>query len=333
MKKTISIILLLLTSFTINAQTETVEELIKLGKEADFNGNRDKAIEYFKKALTIDKNAPESNFEIARIYYRIEKYKDAIKHLDIVIATENDYTTGAYITKGRVLRDYGKIKDAIKTFKEGIAKYSEDHYMPCDIAEIYYEQKNYKLAEEYSLKSVENNLLYVVNHRQLAYSTYAQNKRIPTILALYFYLWLYPDSKTSAEDLKLLKTLLTQEISNKNTYHKYPSNSIDSSFIEAESSLSSINTINDSLKQTSKHELFKQQTLAFFNLMGALRTSEKNNFWWKFYVKFYSDLLSDGYFNVFCSTVNKIDNNPTYKDWDEKTYDWFMNYLNNTATY
>lgn len=322
MKKTIGIILLLLIStITVNAQSDELNELVKKGVEQHDNGQYEKAIETYKSALKIDKKSPLVHSEIATTYFAMKKYDEAIKHADKVIKTKYKYAGSAYIIKGSALDLQGKGKEAIKVYKKGIKKDPKNHLLHYNLGLAAYNTKDYKTAEEGAIGAIQNKPSHGSSHMLLSYAMNAQNKRVQTILALYYFLMLEADSKRSVTALELLEAKLSSGVKktgeNEISISFAPDDNDDDEFRSAELMLSLLEA-GKSLEENkgkTEQELFIANSESFFKVIGEQNKKKKKGFWWTFYVEFYDDIVKAGHNEVFCNyiTLSKKDN--TAKEW------------------
>ena len=68
-------------------ETQPSDVIYILRGQADYNmGNMDSALEFFDKALQLDPNNPLANHMIGLSYYRLERYAEAIPHLEAALS-------------------------------------------------------------------------------------------------------------------------------------------------------------------------------------------------------------------------------------------------------
>ena len=125
-KQLFGLIILLLLSINCFAQSE-IENFVKEGIQYHDNGEFDKAIQSYEKALKIDPKSTLVNYEIALSYFSKGNYKEAVKYSDVVLNQNKDLMLQAYMTKGSALDILGKTKESIKLFNKAIKK-TEGHY-------------------------------------------------------------------------------------------------------------------------------------------------------------------------------------------------------------
>ncbi len=304
---TVVILLLLISSFSVSAQSEELETLVKEGVEQHDKGEYKKAIETFEKALKIDKKSPLVNYEMANTYLALKKYKDAIKHANTVIKVNKKYVGSAFILKGTAQDLQGKSKDAIKTYKKGIKKDPSNYLLHFNLALTAFNSKDYKTAEESALNAIKNKPTHASSHILLSYAANAQNKRVQTVLASFYFIMLEPNTKRSTGALQLLEARLNQGVkkTGENEISISISSDTDDEFSAAELSLSMLaatKSIEENEKKTEQ-QLFVENTESFFKILGELNDKKKKSFWWTYYVKFFYDMTQAGHNEAFCYYV------------------------------
>src|SRR5690606_30065233 len=153
MKQQTITLLLLCISIQIIAQSN-IEDYAKQGVQYHDNGEYDKAIETYKKALELDPKSTLVNYEIALSYFTKGDYEKAIEHSDVVLNQKSDLMMQAYLTKGSALDVLGKTKESIKLFEKAI-KQSGDHFLLYyNLALNYYKISELDKAELNVIKAI-----------------------------------------------------------------------------------------------------------------------------------------------------------------------------------
>jgi tetratricopeptide (TPR) repeat protein len=320
MKKSIVLILLLLVStFTITAQSDELNEIVRKGVELHDNGQYEKAIETYKTALKIDKKSILVHYEMATTYFTLKKYDDAIKHADKVIKQKKKYIGSAYIIKGSALDLQGKSKAAIKAYRKGIKKDPTNHLLHYNLGLAAYNSKDYKTAEEGAIGAIQNKPSHGSSHILLSYAMNAQNKRVQTILALYYFLMLESDSKRSVPALELLEAKLSSGVkkTGENEISVTFAPNDDDEFSAAELMLSLLEAGKSLEKNEGKteQELFIANSESFFKMMGEQNKKKKKGFWWAFYVEFFDDMVKAGHSEVFCNYISLSKKDNKAREW------------------
>lgn len=132
---------------TIISQQDLVADYVNEGCTFHHYHNYDKAIESYKKALTINPNHPVANENIGACYKATGNYDLAIEYLNksIVINPNNDNT---YNNLGLSFEKKGLYNDAINNFKRAIL-INPNFYSPyVNLGSTYINIREYELAKE-----------------------------------------------------------------------------------------------------------------------------------------------------------------------------------------
>ena len=282
MLKKISFILLLVAAvYTAKAQTEEVlgfvEEGVVLHNKGDFKG----AIEKFEEALKIDKESALVNYEIANTYFAMQQFDDAIKYADVIINAKKEYVAQAYIIKGSALDMQGKTDDAIRAFKKGIKINPKNYLLHFNMALVAFNGKDYKTAQEAAIESIKIKPEHSTSHLLLGYVAAAQNQRTPTILAMYYFLLLEPNTTRTQSALELLNKNLSKGVTREGSKQiniNMPGGDDENGFRSVElmiSMLEATKNIEENLGKT-KDELFVKNTQSLFKMLGEVKEKKKN---------------------------------------------------------
>ena len=106
----------------VNAKKEAL--FIK-GLYHSYIGEKQKALEYFDKALAMNFTFMEAYREKAIALYDLGKYQEALVVLDKAVTLQNNFEEGYYY-KGRTLEKLNRIKDAVEAYQMALA-YDPDY--------------------------------------------------------------------------------------------------------------------------------------------------------------------------------------------------------------
>ena len=313
----ILIISLFLTT-QIFSQTN-IDNFVKEGVHFHDNGDYEKAIETYKKALKLAPNSTLVNYEIALSYFTNGNYNDAIKHSDVVLKQDKDYMLQAYITKGSALDILGKTKESIKLFEKAIKKTKGHYLLYYNLGLNYYNLNNIDNAEENVIKAIQLNPHHSSSHLMLANIHNQKGNSIQTLLATHFFLFLEPDSKRSIEAYKMLQENFGENVSkddNKpNTINISLSSNNDSQFRAAELMVSMLEATKSLEKNKGKtnDEMFVENTGSFFKILGELKEKKSKGIWWTFYTTFFYDLANSKHLETYCKYITQSGNENSKK--------------------
>ena len=318
-KKHLELILALLFITIQSFAQSNIENFVKEGIKYHDNGNYDKAIETYKKALKIDSESTLVNYEISLSYFTKGDFKEAIKYSDVVLEQNKDYMLQAYMTKGSALDMLGKTKESIKLFEKAIKK-TEGHYL------LYYNLglNHYKLndldnAEKNVIKAIEQNPNHSSSHLILANINNQKGNAVQTLLATHFFLLLEPNTNRSSEAYLMLQENfggnVSKDSTKPNTINIMLSSSNDSQFGAAELMVSMLEASKSLEKNEGKTEdvLFVENTESFFKILGELKKEKNKEIWWTFYTTFFYDLAKSEQLNTYCKYITQSSNENSKK--------------------
>lgn len=106
------------------------------------------AIEYFKNALKFKPDMFEANYELGKIYYSLNDFKNASKYLTLASTQRLDNVEVLTLT-AESYRQSGRADDAIKLFEQILALEPTSTFANIKIGEIYFQRLQYKKASGY----------------------------------------------------------------------------------------------------------------------------------------------------------------------------------------
>lgn len=204
MKKIIQLLICYCISVSLFGQTK-IDSLIRQGVNYHDVGDYARAIEFYKQALALDPNNSSANYEIAYSYMSAKDYENSIKYSDIVINLDDKNALGAYLTKGSSLDYLGKTDESIKLFEKAIKKFGDNHLLYYNLGYDYYFLKNNEKAEKAFINAINTKSNHPGSHLLLAQLMTDQNRNVQSLLGLYYFLFLEPNTDRSKTALKLLE--------------------------------------------------------------------------------------------------------------------------------
>lgn len=319
----------------VNAQ-ETIEELVKKGIEYHDTGEYEKAIEVYKKALSLDGNSALVNYEIAMTYMYAKQYQSSLQHASKVIELNDQYLIPAYIAKGNSLDALGRSKEAIKTYNHALKKTGKDHMLYYNLGLTHYNQGNKKEAEEAVLDAIDSNPNHASSHLLLGYLMNDQGNKTQSILCLHYFLFLEPNSGRSLQAVRLLNNQFygnVEQTSPTDISILLSPGAVDkkNEFGSTEMMMSLL-VASNSLEENegkTKEELFVTNTESFFKILGELKKKKNKGLWWESYIPFFYELAETKHLETYCYYILQSDNNNAV-EWlsaNEKKIDEFNQWL------
>jgi tetratricopeptide (TPR) repeat protein len=329
---------MLLTIGASLAQSSTSEDHVRKGIELHDNGEYAEALVEYNNALKLNPKNYDALYEISLTYFMLNDLDKAINYCDKIIKSKasKSLKAQAYASKGNALDMLGKPDKAIKEYKNAI-KASPNHQLSYyNLGLTYYNIKNYPEAEEALINAVKLNPSHASSHLLLGYTKQAQNLRAQSLLALYNFLLLEPNSNRAVEAYKEMERMQQQGVSQKgdnsmNILVSMPKGG-DEGFSAAELMLSMQQATNAAIKKETEitdDQIFHNTTRSFFNILGELKKEQKG-FWWSYYVDFFYDMVNTENSEAFSYYISQSKEDDKINNWleehpeqIEKLSDWY----------
>ncbi|MBG42811.1 MAG: hypothetical protein CL530_02480 [Aequorivita sp.] len=312
MKNLYSILLLAMFTLQLSAQ-DSINAYIEEGIAHHDNGDYDKALEAYEKALVLDPQSTVVNYEMALSYFHKKDYKNAIARADIVIDKKDDHIISAYLVKGSALDMMGKVKESIKLFEKAIRKFPDNYLLHYNLALNHYKLNQMDKAQEHVIHAIESNPNHPSSHWMLANIESAKGNTVQSILANHYFLFLEPDSSRSSEAYTFLRENfggnVTQEKDNAITINVSMGED-DDPFSAAKLMLGLMGASNLLPENADKtpEELFVENTESFFKILGELKDQKQAGFYWEFYVPFFYDIAKSDHIETYCMYISQSGN-------------------------
>ncbi|MFA7301899.1 MAG: tetratricopeptide repeat protein [Candidatus Shapirobacteria bacterium] len=310
----------LFLTYNLFGQDDKIKELVSQGTELHDQGKYDEAISKYKAALEIDKNSTLANYELSFTYMAAEQYDNAVKYSKIVIEQNAENQHGAYIVLGSSFDMLNKPDKAIKAYQEGLEKFPNSNLLNYNLALTSYKQKDYDNAEKASINAIIAKPSHGTSHIILSATVKAKGERVKSILPLYYFLMLEPNSKRSLINYNSLVDQLGQGVKEENekniTVHVPNSSTKDSFFGAADMmiSLLAASRYTEENKNKSEMDFFIETNKGFFSVLGELK-KENKGFWWDLYVTKFYDLVQSDNCEAFSYYISQSTNSADVNKW------------------
>lgn len=334
MKQFFTLILCLLIASRLLGQDDRIEELISQGVEYHDQGKYDEAIGKYKAALELDKKSTLANYELSYTYFVTKQYNDAIKYSTVAIKQNSDHQHESYIVLGSCLDLTGEPLKAIKTYEKGLSKFPNSHLLNYNLALTCYNQKDYDKAEMAAINAIKAKPTHGSSHIILSATMQEKGQRVKSILSLYYFLMIEPNSKRSLINYNSLRDLLSQgveEKGDKNINISVPlssSSSSDFGVAEMTISLLAASKYTEENKDKNEFELFVETNRGIFGVLGELK-KDNTGFWWDVYVSKFYEMMQAGNIEAYSYYIAQSTNNELVDSWIsentekmQKFYEW-----------
>ncbi|MDF9830318.1 tetratricopeptide repeat protein [Parabacteroides sp. PF5-6] len=307
MKPLLLPLLLLSLSLPLLGQETAIDSLVHLGIEHHDAGAYEKAITFYRQALTIDPNAEIVLYELAISLAQTGAHYEAIEYCDKLIDRGDKYAILAYNTKGSCLNDLGKTEEAIDVFLEGIEKEDEFHLLYYNLGLAYRNLEEYEEAKEAFLIALDLNPQHGGSHLNLGRTMMNLNRRVESLLSLYYFLFIETDTERAEWAYNAIQLQLSDATA-RQFDPKDPFSSTDMI-------LNEIARHNLEFDRIGDMEIFIRTTGAFFTDLGDQQKKNKEaGLYWEFYIPFFSAMASAAYTDAFCHYISHSFNNSS-EEW------------------
>lgn len=320
MRQIFTLTLCLFISSNFFGQDDKLKELISQGIEYHDQGKYDEAIAKYMAALEIDKKSTLANYELSYTYFVTKQYDDAIKYSTIAIKQNSNNQHESYVVLGSCLDMTGKPSKAIKTYEEGLSKFPSSNLLNYNLALTCYNQKDYEKAEKAAINAIEAKPTHGSSHIILSAIMHEKGQRAKSILPLYYFLMIEPNSKRSLINYNSLRNQLGQGVEkkdDKNINVNIPISSSSSSEFDAAEmmiSLLAASKHTEENKDKNEMELFVETNRGIFSVLGELK-KDNTGFWWDLYVTRFYDLVQSDNFEAYSYFISQSTNDELVNNW------------------
>ena len=293
---------------------DALDSLVNLGIRDHDQGNYEDALSFYNQALALNPESPLVNYEMALTYMHMRDFENTIRHADVVIDQDGDFVLPAYLAKGSALDYLGKTKQSIKLFQKAIAKFGDHYLLNYNLALDYYKVKEYNKAMDLLVKGIGTNQKHPGSHFLLGATMDDLDKRVQSLLSLYYFLLLEPNTERSKTAYSLLAEqfsgYVTQEKDGQGDTKTFISLNVpDSEFGPADMMISLLQASKtlDENKNKTEAQLFAINTISFFKTLGELNSGKYKGLWWDFYIPFFTKLANSKHMDTYCNLIRQSD--------------------------
>ena len=300
---------------------ETVNQLVEEGIRYHDAGEYESAVKRYQQALTLDERSSLAHYEIAMTYLYSQQYKEALHHADQVIVLNDQYLPPAYMVKGNCLDAMGKSKKAIKVYQKGIKEVGGHYLLYYNLGLTYYKTNKLDKAKEALTNAIGDNANHSSSHLLLGSIMAEEGNTVQSLLSLYYFLLLEPNSSRSSEAYRLLRKQFDGNVERNSATEitimlDAASLKKSNEFSAADMMISMLAASNTLEKNQGKSEevLFFENTESFFKILGEMQKDQHEGIWWNFYIPFFYRLALSPHLDTYCYYIAQSD--------DEKAAIW-----------
>jgi tetratricopeptide (TPR) repeat protein len=302
------------------SQENKIKELVTQGTALHDQGKYDDAIAKYKAAIDLDENSTLANYELSYTYMVTKQYELGIKYSKKVLDQNSDNQQGAYIVLGSCLDMLDKHRKAISVYEEGLTKFPNSNLLNYNLALTLYNEKDYVKAEKACITAIKSKPSHGSSHILLAAIMQSQGNRVKSLLPLYYFLMLEPNSRRSVPNYNNLRNQLGLGVEKKNDQNinvNVPfSATTDSIFGAAEMmvSLLAASRFTEENSKKSDIEIFIETNKGLFSILGELK-NDNTGFWWDMYVTKFYDLVQSNNYEAYSYYISQSTNSEEVKKW------------------
>lgn len=223
------------------------------------------------------------------------------------------------ITRGLVLAEKGKYSEAIKVYEKGLKQEPTNSLLNFNLADALYKTRNYQKAEKAIMNAIIENPEQGSNHLLLSSIMQSKGQRAKSIMSLYYFLLLEPNSIRSENYYNQLIALLNQGViweTDKKINIKMPVSISDVDFGSADMliSLLAASKYYNENRDKSDLEYFVITNNGFFAILQDLK-KEKKGFWWDIYVSKFCNMMESENCEAFSYYISQSGNSSAFDKW------------------
>lgn len=313
------------------AQSSSITELIQEGVALHDAGNYEKAIEKYSEALVRDSTYSVANYEMAYSYYALKDYDNAKKYCLLAMRKYSPEYLSAALIYGSILDDTGNPDEAVKYYKNLLKTYPNEYLIHYNIAISYSKIPKPSKSQKHFEQAIINNLGHGSSHLALGQMMYDKKRRVESLMPLYFFLVVEPDSKRSTQALGLIFEQLSfssdKTAGDSVKINLYRSDVYDLQFSRENALISMYAPLKEG---ESEFKWFSKITSALFASLAENYTMNPG-IWRDVYLPIFIDLIYSDHFITYCHYIC-YSRYPDSKEWvDEHPYmvDDMIKFINN----
>lgn len=283
-------------------QTEpTSQDLVKQGVALNDAGKFDEAINKYKQALTVDPDNWRADYEMGYTLYNTGHGKEAIPYLQKILSAKDAAKYEVYDMLGSIYDDIKESQKAVEYYKNGIADNPDFEHLHFNLGITYYRLGKYADAEASEVTAIKLNPKHASAQRIYAMATYAEGKRINSLLAWCSFLILEPQSQRSVEGFGYIHKILNHGIQKDGT--NKINVSVSSNDLANLSLTMSILAATLDKKNLSPVDSLNLQLTSVFKLAGDAKDNN-DSFFSNFYANFFGKMGNSDNMEAFTRFIS-----------------------------
>jgi tetratricopeptide (TPR) repeat protein len=290
----------------IVSHSQGLDSLLSRGDDLRSNGYPNLAIKEYLKALELDQNSPKTLYNIAYVYLALGNLNYTVTYCNRIIGLNSEKQLDAYILKGSALDYMGKQKKSIRLYQRALRLYPKNYLLHYNLGICYHNTNNLNNAEDQYLQSIELDKLQPGSYYMLGILLNEKGERVKSILSLYFFLLLEPNTERSVEAYKLLlrqwkHNVKTGPLGIPSIQVMHQSEGENQWMNALDMEMSAIYARNLNLNQNSPAdcELLRRNTIALFNSISCIQHPDGIEVWSSELIQLFGDIALADQADVF----------------------------------
>jgi tetratricopeptide (TPR) repeat protein len=305
----------LMLVYTVYAQNDDVNVLIKQGIQLNSAHNYAGAIEKYKQALGADPENTQANYQLAFSLAASGKGTEGIPYLNKVTKANGTLTGPAYELLGSIYDTAKQPQQAIDAYKEGLKIKPDYQPLYFNLGLAYFRAKQYSDAELAAIEAIKLDPKHANSQRLYALVAFHQNKRGPALLALCNFLLLEPDGPRSAEAYTNMQSILKGGVLKTEGKTDVANSALNKA-------LSAAAATSDLRRYASPADLLAAQLKAIFTAVGTLAEKRTgNDFFGNYYAAFFYKLAQTEHMPAFARLMDLSANKAADTQWLQQNED------------
>ena len=285
----VTAILLIISIYATAQKNENINTYIKQGIALNDSGKYSEAVAKYKKALDIDPQNLQVQYELSYTLVISGKPKEAIPFLERVAISNTN--PEAYNLLASIYDDTNDFERSFAYYKSGIVAFPKCSQLYLNLGISYLRQKKYPEAELISIEAIKSNPKHASNQRIYALANYYQDKFEISLLAWCGFILLEPHTKRSQEGYRYIQKIINNGItrnSNKSVNINVSSNGLKSEYLSLPLAVLGAT---DNKKNLSEIDSLSLQLTSVFKIYKEIEENKNpQTFFSVFYAKYFGKL-------------------------------------------
>tara|TARA_R110002096_G_scaffold126532_3_gene273703 strand:- start:137716 stop:141018 length:3303 start_codon:yes stop_codon:yes gene_type:complete len=309
----LSLLFFLFISFHSHSQIDkrlNAYNLLYDGYVAMDEGDSSLALEYFSAVAPNDTGYFLANYFCYSIYNGFKNYEKSLELSNIGLENYKTRESDFFIQKGNSLAKLDRYSEALEVYEKAIEKYPFNHILHYNRALAFKELENYDAYLESLKKAISIYPYYAPAHRELGFAAEGSGKITQALMSFVMSILVDPTSDVSNPMLVHIDELVTDKFKVDKDAHTF--NFEGDEYDEIDLMIRNYVALQKGYKAKSKAKLALVKQLQL--MMEQLEYNAKDQgYWMKTYVRFYTKLWDEDYFESFSYYILKASQNSKHQ--------------------